>query len=188
MMGCMIQSADLCAPPKQSERQTLDRPLDHLVACHRRIEDRLATLERLTPHFRERREEALQALRSCLRFFDSNGVWHTEDEELSLFPRLAPLLSEEERGYVAGLERQHDVAEAAYAELKEVAETLESEPSASDASASKYAAAVTRLAGLYRAHITSEDARLVEIGRKYLSEESLAGISLEMKRRRGLLP
>jgi hemerythrin-like domain-containing protein len=182
----VIQPADLCAPRASSEKQTLDRPLDHLVACHRRIEERLATLERVTPHWQSRKAEVLDAVRNCLRFFDTNGAWHTEDEEQSIFPRFAGQLNEDEQEYLAELARQHDVAEGAYEDVKRVIASLESQAEISDEAIGTYNAAVTRLAALYRAHIASEDSRLVAIGTRVLGEDSLRQISREMKRRRGL--
>lgn len=178
----MIKPADLCAGSKQPESATLDRPLDHLVACHRRIEERLATLERVIPHLGTRRFEALEAIAGCFRFFDTNGAWHTADEEESLFPRLEPALTEEERAYLQELERQHDEAEGVYGQLKQAVEGLRR----GHANEAAYQALVERLCALYRAHIASEDARLPEIGRRILSAAGLAEVSREMKQRRGL--
>ena len=43
------------------ERSSLDRPLDHLMACHRRIEERLEVMERAAAHLGDLRAEALAA-------------------------------------------------------------------------------------------------------------------------------
>jgi hypothetical protein len=72
---------------------TLDQPLEHLTACHRRIEQRLDTLERVVPFLRTRRDEALQAIRNAFAFLDGSGVRHTQDEEGSIFPRLRDRLT-----------------------------------------------------------------------------------------------
>lgn len=180
----MIQPSQLCQG-NQQESQTLDDPLRHLTACHRRIEERLATLERVIPHWETRADEALQAVRNAFRFFDTNGVWHTEDEERSIFPRMQGKLTEEERGYLAELERQHDTAEAAYEALRAIVSELDNQRADQEWIAA-YAAATTRLARLYRDHIASEDTRLVEIGTRILSETELRTIAAEMKQRRGL--
>lgn len=185
-MVVVIQPADLCAPRAQSEKQTLDRPLDHLVACHRRIEDRLATLERVIPHWKSRKGEALNAVRNSLRFFDTNGAWHTEDEEQSIFPRFAGKITAEEQAYLDELARQHDEAEEAYATVKAIAARIEASEGVTAETAAEYERAVARLGMLYRAHIASEDSRLVAIGTRVLDQDTLAEISKEMKRRRGL--
>ena len=57
----------------------IDTPVEHLMACHRRIEDRLATLERAADHLRGDKPV---------------------DEEESLFPRVRPHLTPEELHYL----------------------------------------------------------------------------------------
>ena len=60
---------------------TIDTPLEHLMACHRRIEERLTTLERAGERLREDRPAALEAILRSILFLDSSGVLHTRDEE-----------------------------------------------------------------------------------------------------------
>jgi len=164
-----------------AESVTLDQPLEHLLACHGRIEERLAVLERVAAHFGERRDEALDALAGCFRFFDSSGVLHTEDEEESLFPRLEGRLSEGEREFVEQLTSEHREAERVYAEIKRMAgDGLPPE------AGERFRALIKQMCAAYRAHIEREDSRLNEIGTRLLSEAELAEISVEMKRRRGL--
>src|SRR5947208_5826795 len=86
---------------------TLDQPIEHLVACHRRIEQRLATLERAAGELDGRENAARDAIAAAIRFMDTNGAWHTEDEEMSLFPRLRPYLTPDELAFVDSLEAQH---------------------------------------------------------------------------------
>lgn len=163
----------------------MDDPLRHLTACHRRIEERLDTLERVTPHWQSRQDEALAAVRNAFRFFETNGVWHTEDEERSIFPRMRHGLTEDEQAYLAELERQHDVAEAAYEALRAIVAKLDAQQPTSQW-ITEYEDAAKTLARLYRDHIASEDSRLVEIGTRILNETELQTISAEMKHRRGL--
>lgn len=156
-----------------SEAATLDRPLDHLVACHRRIEQRLDTLERVGQHYDSRPEQAREALTACFRFFDTNGLFHTQDEEESLFPRLRARLCAEELAYLDRLERDHDEAHKLYSELK-----------AGPADLPRLRELIWRLCELYRRHIASEDEVLTELGRRLLTAEELRQISQEMRRRR----
>lgn len=157
----------------------IDRPIEHLTACHRRIEDRLATLERagewLAAADEKRKTEAIDAITSALQFLDSSGVMHTVDEETSLFPRLLPRLDSGERDYVQALERQHREVDQAYAELKSAFHA--SDPA-------RYRAAVARVAGLYREHIASEDRILTVIAARCLSPADLDAIAAEMRARR----
>ena len=158
---------------------TIDRPIEHLTACHRRIEDRLSTLERtaewLESEDEKKKAEARQAIASALRFLDSSGVMHTADEESSLFPRLLPRLDPGERDYVESLEHQHREVDQAYAEVKAAVDAGQSD---------RYRAAVARVARLYREHIASEDSVLTAIAARHLSTADLDAIAAEMRARR----
>jgi iron-sulfur cluster repair protein YtfE (RIC family) len=180
----VIKPSQLCKGTSE-QSQTLDHPLRHLTACHRRIEERLDTLERVIPHWESQREEALAAVRNAFRFFDTNGVWHTQDEERSIFPRMQHGLTDDERAYLAELERQHVVAESAYEALRRLVAQLDTQAPTPQWVA-EYEAAAKTLGQLYREHIASEDTRLVEIGGRILSAAELETISGEMKERRGL--
>jgi hemerythrin-like domain-containing protein len=161
---------------------TLDRPLDHLVACHRRIEDRLETLERVAAHFESKRAEAIEALGACLKFFDSSGALHTADEEQSVFPRMRSGLSGAEVEFLAHLEEQHREADGLFAEIKSMARELEA--GAEAGLTVRFRGVVARLAELYRAHMAAEDQTLIGLGRRVLAEDELRAISREMKERR----
>ncbi len=171
--GGMIKPEALFAGA--ARRSSLDEPLEHLMACHRRIEERLETLERAAAHLEDRTEEALGAFRSAFAFLDTSGALHTADEEESLFPRLMAALERGERAYLAGLEHDHTEAHRIYTELKL---SLDRPAQARHL--------VDRLCALYRAHIASEDDVLQEYARVHLSAEQLAEIGREMKGRRGL--
>jgi iron-sulfur cluster repair protein YtfE (RIC family) len=166
---------------------TLDQPLEHLMACHRRIEERLDTLERAGRFLWERREEALEAIRNAFAFLDRNGVMHTEDEEQSVFPRLQGKLGAEQAALVQDLESDHQLAEATYAELKTIVEQVTAAPERNEELRSEYTSVVADLCGLYRRHIAREDTELIEIGSTVLTAAELAEIAVEMKRRRGLV-
>jgi iron-sulfur cluster repair protein YtfE (RIC family) len=99
-------------------------PIEHLFACHRRLEDRLAILERAGGHLESAPGEALTAITNSLRFMDTSGVLHTVDEEQSVFPRLRCHLTQEELAYLDELESQHREADRVYESLKGVVAAL----------------------------------------------------------------
>lgn len=177
----MITVAQLLQP-EDTSTSTLDRPLEHLTACHRRIEDRLATLQRAIPFLQSKWTEASEAVANVLRFFDSNGILHTADEEVSLFPRLRSKATEEETAFFEHLEADHDAAEAIYADLKAVVRALGSRPEA--ALVRQFTGLVRQLCDIYSRHIQEEDALLIPIARQRLSGAELADIAAEMKTRR----
>jgi hemerythrin-like domain-containing protein len=167
-----------------SPAATLDSPIDHLNACHRRIEERLDTLERAGPHLLTNTEEALAAIRAAFRFFDASGVHHTADEEESFFPRLAAHLTPEEHRFLENLQTEHNQAEAIYTELKTHVTNMATPPAEPDQE--RYTELATALCDLYRQHIRNEDARFPGIAARTLSATDIEAISHEMKHRRGL--
>lgn len=175
--------ADQLTAKAPADSTTLDRPLDHLVACHRRIEDKLCVLERALAHMEDRREDALYACHSTFAFLDSAGVLHTEDEEESVFPRIRFHATANELAYLDALESQHREVEACLTKLKSLTKQLERDPAPPDAREA-FAQTVVKLANLYRAHMASENEVLTEIGRARLDEVALAEIAFEMRLRR----
>jgi hemerythrin-like domain-containing protein len=161
---------------EESAGSTTDHPLEHLVACHGRIEERLATLERAGAYLESRTAEALEAIQSCLQYFDTSGAIHTADEEESVFPRLRSRLSPAELAEIEMLEMQHRDAEQFYATLKQAAAGTD---------AARYRAAAERFAAHYRAHIAFENRELIRLARRDLTPADLAAITREMKSRRG---
>jgi hemerythrin-like domain-containing protein len=168
------------APPSSS----LESPIDHLSACHRRIEERLLTLERIGPHLRDRTAEARTALQAVFWFFDSSGANHTADEEESIFPRFAARLTPEEQQFLNDLQIEHTKAEAIYDSLKTHIANMAEPPSESDHAI--YTALVADLCSIYRQHIQNEDLRFPLIASRTLTNDDLDAISKEMKQRRGL--
>ncbi len=154
------------------------------MACHRRIEDRLATLERAGAQYNEKPAEALAAVDACLAFFERNGVLHTEDEERSVFPRLRPHLSPEDLSLVERLESQHAEADRLHRALRESVEEIRGSGASRDR-LQAYQEIVSALAALYRSHIAEEDRHLIAVAKDKLSSQDLHEISSEMRKRRG---
>lgn len=163
---------------------TLDTPLEHLTACHRRIEDRLATLGRAADHLRDAPATALEAIRKSIEFFDSSGALHTMDEELSLFPRLRPRLTGQEVAHLNRLEKQHDEVESVFAELKPVVADIAASPQQTVSLGARYRELVIQLNGLYRPNIKFEDEILMRVAGRILGPAELENIFQEMKTRR----
>lgn len=163
---------------------TIDSPIEHLMACHRRIEQRLETLLRAADHLEQDRTAALAAIAKSIHFLDSSGAMHTEDEEASLFPRLRPKLSRSEIAFVDTLEAQHTQAEAIFSELKQMAGQMDVPEPPSPAMIDRYRECAERLQALYQAHIRSEDDILSVLARRALTGAEIAEISGEMRKRR----
>jgi hemerythrin-like domain-containing protein len=163
---------------------TIDTPIEHLMACHRRIEDRLETLERAAAHLTDDRAAAVDAIRKSIAFLDSSGVLHTRDEEESVFPRLRPRLTEVQLQYLATLEEQHRAVEEVYGELKLASAAMSVSDPIPDGLRATYTRLVARMAKMYRLHIESEDELLMRLARNSLDADQLKAISQEMAGRR----
>jgi len=173
---------------------SIQDPLQHLVACHERIEERLQTLERVSGRLRsdseEKRQEAREALDKALEFLETMGTLHTQDEEQSVFPRLlangrdeGPMLME----LTSMLEGQHREKEAVFKKLLDHVAAFPPAPAPpSEQQGSLFEGLVAQLAGLYRPHIMIENQRLIPLSTEYLHEPDLEQIREEMRNRRGL--
>jgi hemerythrin-like domain-containing protein len=168
---------------------TIETPIEHLQACHRRIEQRLATLIKAGALLETDRGTALAAIAKSMEFLDSNGALHTADEEESLFPRLRAKLTEEEIQFLDALEADHVEAGVMHAELRLLVNELNFSGSAVPPdTVSRYLECASRLEALYRAHIRAEDERLAPLARRSLTASEIQGISKEMQDRRHSRP
>jgi hemerythrin-like domain-containing protein len=141
-------------------------PFEMLERCHRRLEDTLATLAQPTR----------QALDEALEFIDHSVRRHEEDEERSLFPRLArvrtlaPLLDR--------LTVQHRDQSAAVEELRALL-------AAAVLDERRLREVAARLRAAYAEHIALEERELFPAARNALTEEDVSAIAAEMDARRG---
>lgn len=158
-------------------------PVAHLSACHRRIEQRLEILATAANSWQQQPAEAMAAIDGALRFFATNGVWHTEDEEDSVFPRLLPALNPEEQQRIATLEAEHAESDRLHAELERLAADLRQD-SGSPGALAAFQACLVQLTGIYRRHIALEDAEIAPLMQSRLTAEQLAEIATEMRGRR----
>ena len=166
---------------------SFDEPLEMLAACHERIEAQLATLERMAPHLEKKGcdEDARSAARAVLRYFDTSGVMHHEDEDHDLFPLLRARAGKDGRAEIAavidGLEREHETMDAQWKRLRERLEAIVEGEARLDAEE------VTRFAWLYRRHMDTEGAAVLPFARATLTVEQRAALGERMAARRKVL-
>ena len=161
---------------------TIDTPIEHLTACHRRIEQRLDTIVNAAAHLCDTPEAATLAIQKSFNFLDGSGALHTRDEEESVFPRLRSHLSPSESEFIDSLEAEHCEADSIYLKLKRLAQELSCEPSGDTLAA--FAECAERLRDVYRKHIQAEDDILVPLACRCHDDTELGEISAEMRLRR----
>ena len=158
-----------------------------LHACHGRIEDQLATLEKLVPYLaREGCDAAArEAARAVMRYFDLAGVQHHQDEEQDLFPLLRRYAAERGRADVQSaleaLEREHCTMNEVYGRIRErLTDVAEARAARLDIEQ------VAHFAWIYRRHIMREEAAAFGFAAEALTHGERADLGARMARRRGV--
>lgn len=162
-----------------------DTPFEMLSACHERVQRSLDLLQRLQDYLRDHAcdDSARQAARDVLRYFDIAAPLHHEDEELHVFPPLLARGSADAQAAVRQLQQDHEAMsanwQAARALLLALAEGR------CDAFGVQDEAVLARFAGVYAAHIRTEEEVVYPAARALLAPETVQAMGTEMRRRRG---
>jgi hemerythrin-like domain-containing protein len=161
-----------------------DDPLEMLYACHDRICAQSDTLDRLVAHLlvQGNDEQAAQAARAILRYFDTAGQHHHQDEEQDLFPMLIDSGDTEAAGYVARLLEEHKILDAAWHDLRPQLIAIEqSKADAIDADVAGH------LIASYARHIKFENETMLPLASTLLNEEQVQQLGRNMAARRGVV-
>ena len=163
-----------------------DDPLEMLLACHRRIERQLETLERLQAHLQAHGMDADASLaaQSVLRYFVKAAEDHHEDEEKDLFPLLEMRIpaGEEKARFNAlreKLEAEHAAVREQWSRLRKPLEAI-----ADGIQRPLPAADVQRFVSAYRAHIAVEEGALQELFDRWIDESDRGALGRSMRARR----
>lgn len=167
------------------------KPLDLLVHCHQRIEAQLNALELAAEILPAAGPQSLAELFATIdaacKHFAIAGVKHTEDEDVSLFPRLRERGGsggEDALAAMAELESQHRRAEQFHKELDQLVITLPRDGSAEKNQLDQLSAVVAELTTLYRPHIMLENNFVFPIAGRVLREDDIQALGAEMRERR----
>ena len=163
-----------------------NNPLAMLHACHGKILAQCVTLRKLSSHLDSNGcdLQAQQAAQNILRYFDTSGQFHHQDEEENLFPTLRLCADAEKPNVDALLDRllsDHVVMAAAWSELRGVLLQLakgENEP-LDETLLAKFITS-------YTDHIAVEERDLLPLAARLLSPQQTAQIGKHMAERRGV--
>jgi len=163
-----------------------DDPLEMLLACHRRIERQLETLERLQAHLQTHGMDADASLaaQSVLRYFVRAAEHHHEDEEKDLFPLLEMRIpaGEEKARFNAlreNLEADHAAVREQWSRLRKPLEAI-----ADGIPRALPAADVQRFVSAYRAHIAVEEGALQDLFARWIDDSDRGALGRSMRARR----
>lgn len=164
---------------------SFDHPLEMLHACHGKIKRQLATLEKLAAHLPGHGPDlqAQQAAQGVLRYFDTAGQFHHQDEEDNLFPVLLTLEVPEKAQVKALVDRllaQHVIMFVAWGEVRTRLVEI-----AKGADAALPAELVEKLAASYNPHIALEETELLPLSARLLSPQQIMELGKCMASRRG---
>jgi len=173
--------------PKDPSIADFSRPLQLMKACHERIQDQCDTLRRLGAHLPVHGSDAQaqQAASNVMRYFDSAGRHHREDEEQDLFPRLAAAATGQnaERAalFIGQLKSEHVEISQRWLELRDALEQI-----AHGGAEPLDARSVEQFCDMYGAHMAYEEANLIPLAEQLLDDASIAEIGKAMAERRGI--
>lgn len=162
-----------------------DEPFAMLAACHERIERMLQLLERLAAHLPAHGcdQQAVDAARDLMRYFDLAAPAHHEDEERHVLPALRAAGDD---AFAAQLEQEHREMRRRWTELRRRL-ALVAEGSWCDAALADGFDSWHQFATLYRAHAAAEDEHAFAPVQAMLDAEAQREMGREMAQRRGLV-
>ncbi len=173
-------------PGQRARPASFEVPLEMLAACHGRVQDQCATLLRLVAHMGEHGSDlpAQETALSVMRYFDSAAQHHHQDEEIDLFPALLESMAGSDpvclRELTDSLTRDHVELEGRWRALRL---RLERVANGNPVTWSKHE--VPNFIGQYERHIEREEAELLPMAQRLLSDSELDRIGLAMRTRRG---
>lgn len=173
-------------PGQRAPASSFEVPLEMLAACHGRVQGQCATLLRLVAHMGEHGSDlpAQETALSVMRYFDTAALHHHQDEELDLFPALLESMAGSDPvclcELTASLTRDHVELEVHWRALR-----LRLERVANGDAITWPKDEVPNFIGLYERHIELEEAELLPMAQRLLSDSELERIGLAMRTRRG---
>jgi len=164
---------------------SFDHPLEMLRACHGKILRQCDTLQKLAAHLEHKGcdPQVQHAAQGILRYFDTAGQFHHQDEEQDLFPALRAAPGSDNLTLDALLERllaEHVFMLAAWEALHPVLLKLaEGKP------ATLTADLIENFISRYTDHIAIENVELLPLAARLLDLQQMELIGRRMAERRG---
>lgn len=158
-----------------------------LLSCHQKIRHFTEVSRTLGEGPKHPPAEVAAAAASVIRYFTEALPKHSDDEDLSIAPRLlAKALSSEERAAVEAMRAEHPRIHAALHDLMPHWTIVRQTPEALAREAPAIAEGTARLTMLWDAHLSREEALVFPAMERLLSAEELAEIHAEMRARRAV--
>ncbi len=162
-----------------------DQPIAVLKHCHDKLRKQLTTLEKLVPHLGTRGadDEARQAARGVIKYFEQAAPLHHEDEERDLVPMLLAQAKDADAALLAQLVpdilEEHRQMEAMWQDLHEQLRGV-----ADGGVAVLWGHDVRRFTDMYRGHMEREEAHVAPMAKRLFSPAQMAQLGQAMQQRR----
>lgn len=162
-----------------------EQPFEMMEACHERLQRTLGLLARLRAHVARHGadQQAQQAARDVMRYFDMAAPQHHLDEERHVFPPLVVRGDPSMLALVARLQQDHLQMEARWRTVRAILEQVEH--AEIQAIAADSAAEIDAFTRLYAAHIEAEEQLAYPAAAALLDDGARDAMGAEMRRRRG---
>jgi hemerythrin-like domain-containing protein len=167
---------------------SFEQPFDMLAACHERIQRTLSLLQRLVQYLHDHGcdEQARDAARDVMRYFDLAAPAHHLDEERHVFPALEASGDSQLRGLAAQLRHDHEKIAVAWSRLRPMLQEVVEASATREAA--RFAAAARVFIDLNTAHLVLEDQhafRPAHAAVQALGPQAVRAMGEEMAQRRG---
>ena len=165
-----------------------EEPFEMLHACHERVTRMLELMQKLRSHMRTHGadEQARQAARDVMRYFDKAAPQHHRDEELHVFPLLIGLHDEEIIRIVARLQQDHIEMDARWKKARSLLEEVEAGTRTQFNEADD--AVLDAFREIYDGHLRAEEDVVFPRAMREMDDERVKAMSREMMVRRGVDP
>ena len=184
----MAQRSGVALPGHRAPAVGLEAPFEMLVACHERVQRSLTLMARLQQHLLDKGldDDARQAARDVMRYFDVAAPLHHQDEELHVFPPVLAGSDTALHAVVHQLLHDHRQMEHAWVPARAVLHAMaDGAASTWQALTPAQTAALDQFASLYGQHIQNEERLVYPAAQAVVQAESLQAMSQDMMRRRG---
>jgi hemerythrin-like domain-containing protein len=155
-------------------------PLGMLRACHQRMLGQCELLEKLAAHIDKNGvdDDARKAARQVYRYFSTSAVFHHDDEEEDLFPKVGRS-SLKMAEVVHQLRQEHENIDQLW---KDLAPMIEQPANIGDTQL--FNQLVNGFCEAYRKHIRFEEEEFLDRAQHMLSSQDLEKMGKSMKQRR----
>ncbi len=167
-----------------------EAPFEMLQACHERVQRSLALMARLQQHLRDVGcdDNARQAARDVLRYFDVAAPLHHQDEELHVFPPLLLGADTALRTLVRQLMQDHRDMEAAWQQARAVLQAIADDTTGTRTLDAAETTTLDQFAALYGQHIVHEEGLAYPAAQAALTAAAVQAMAQDMMARRGVRP